>query len=374
MANVVLGIWNSNQFQRINVDNVNLESKVEVLKTQATKLLNASSDFGKYKFVYCVVMSTTTPLSFVVELAFCGVILEDDSTLASYGVTPGVTIHVLEKPNVTTAKETKKMSEVEVQQLVSAFRTFTLSSGYRTALQRLYRQDILDKIIADIPELSSDPAALAIIQDPELIIHMADPDTVRKVAEEHPVLIDAANYIITRVQDEPANISPNQPTTSTGYSYSLEALSDDDDMDSNSDTNVSPHPLTRNSSYNAITAAQLAAAIANATNTHFNTNSAGMPSTPTTANVITNEMFSNAIQQAFAFGGSSNGGASPAISSVPIRSAEENLEGIMRRLQPQLQQMHEMGLLNDAVNVRALQATSGDVNAAIELVFNGTVD
>lgn len=200
---------------------------------------------------------------------------------------------------------------------------------------------------------------------------MADPDTVRKAADEHPVLIEAANYIISRVQDEQANVSPNQPTTSTGYSYSLEALSDDDDMDSNSDTNVSQHPLTRNSSYNAITAAQLAAAIANATNTQFNTNSAGMPSTPTSSNFITNEMFTNAIQQAFAFGGSNNTGFSPTMSN---RNEEETLESITRRLQPQLQQMHEMGLVNDSVNIRALQATSGDVNAAIELVFNGVVD
>lgn len=229
----------------------------------------------------------------------------------------------------------------------------------------------MDKILTDISGLSDDPAAVAIIQDPELIIHMADPDTVRKVAEEHPVLIEAANYIISRVQDEQANVSPNQPTTSTGYSYSLEALSDDDDMDSNSDTNVSQHPLTRNSSYNAITAAQLAAAIANATNTQFNTNSAGMPNTPTSSNFITNEMFTNAIQQAFAFGGSNNAGFSPAL---PNRSEEETLENITRRLQPQLQQMHEMGLVNDSVNIRALQATSGDVNAAIELVFNGVID
>ncbi|XP_018566538.1 ubiquitin-like protein 7 [Anoplophora glabripennis] len=349
-ASVVLGIWNSNQFQRIKIENVDLESKVEILKMQAIKLLNNSTN---------------------IELAFCGVILENENTLSSYGVTPGVTIHVLEKPKPKKTQETKKMTEVEVQQLVSAFRTFTLSSGYRTALQRLYRQDILDKIVTDIPGLSDDPAAVAIIQDPELIIHMADPDTVRKVAEEHPVLIEASNYIISRVQDEQANVSPNQPTTSTGYSYSLEALSDDDDMDSNSDTNVSQHPLTRNSSYNAITAAQLAAAIANATNTQFNTNSAGMPSTPTSNNFITNEMFTNAIQQAFAFGGSNNAGLSPAL---PSRNDEESLDSITRRLQPQLQQMHEMGFVNDSVNIRALQATSGDVNAAVELVFNGVID
>ncbi|KAJ8956982.1 hypothetical protein NQ318_012146 [Aromia moschata] len=352
-ASVVLGIWNSNQFQRVKVENIDLEAKVEALKSQAIRLLNSSSN---------------------IDLAFCGIILEDNNTLASYGVTSGVTINVLEKPKSKKVSTEKKMTEVEVQQLVSAFRAFTLSSGYRTALQRLSRQEVLDKIIAAAPGLSEDPAAIAIIQDPELIVHMADPDTVRKISEEHPALIEAANYIIAHIQEEQANVNPNQASTSTGYSYSLDALSDDDVMDSNSDTNVTPNPLSRNASYNAITAAQLAAAIANATNTQFNTNSAGMPSTPTSGgNVITNEMFTNAIQQAFAFGGSSGGGGgfSPA---TPSRSDEESMENIMRRLQPQLQQMHEMGLVNDSVNVRALQATSGDVNAAIELVFNGVID
>lgn len=49
-ASVILGIWNSNQFQRIKIENVDLESKVETLKTQAIKLLNNSTNFGKCKF------------------------------------------------------------------------------------------------------------------------------------------------------------------------------------------------------------------------------------------------------------------------------------------------------------------------------------
>lgn len=187
---------------------------------------------------------------------------------------------------------------------------------------------------------------------------------MRRVAEKHPCLIEAANYIAAHIHEEQANTDSSQAGTSTGYSYSLEALSDDEDMD----TSVrEAHPLTRNTSYNAITAAQLAAAIANATNTTFNTNSAGMPPTPTSSgNVITNEMFNNAMQHAV--------GSLGGLGATQHRGEEESLETITRRLQPQLQQMHEIGLRNDAVNIRALQATSGDVAAAIDLVFNGAVD
>lgn len=206
---------------------------------------------------------------------------------------------------------------------------------------------------------------------------MSDPETVRKIAKEHPSLIEAANYIAAHVHEEAANVNQNQASTSTGYSYSLEALSDDEEMDSSSsDPPREPQPLTRNSSYNAITAAQLAAAIANATNTNFA--SPSMNSPQPTGNVITSEMFSNAMQQAFAsspFGAAFGSAPStPNLVNSSRNNEEETMESITRRLQPQLRQMREMGLTNDAVNIRALQATSGDVQAAIELVFSGAID
>lgn len=215
------------------------------------------------------------------------------------------------------------------------------------------------------------------LQNPDLIVHMSDPETVRKIAKEHPSLIEAANYIAAHVHEEAANVNQNQASTSSGYSYSLEALSDDEEMDSSSsDPPRESIPLTRNSSYNAITAAQLAAAIANATNTSFgNPSAVSSPAsnpTPSINNVITSEMFSNAIQQAF---GAAFGSSAPTTTPNLNRSGnEEAIESITRRLQPQLRQMREMGLTNDSVNVRALQATSGDVQAAIELVFSGAID
>lgn len=194
-----------------------------------------------------------------------------------------------------------------------------------------------------------------------------------KLVKAHPIILEAAPHILTHAHEEQGGTNPNQASTSTGYSYSLEALSDDDDMDSNSDTNVSQGPLSRNSSFNAITAAQLAAAIANATNTQFNTYSAGVPTTPTSSssNIITNEMFTNAIQQAFAIGGTGGVGSAGLFSpSTPSREDEENMETTTRRWESQLQQMHEMGLINDAINVRALRASNGDVSSAIDLVLS----
>lgn len=223
------------------------------------------------------------------------------------------------------------------------------------------------------PGLEDDPPALAIIQDPELLYHFTAADVVARVVKKHPIILEAIPHILAHVHEAQTTSNPNQASTSTGYSYSLEALSDDDDMDANSETNIAQSPLTRNSSFNAITAAQLAAAIANATNTQFNTYSAGIPTTSTTSssNVITNEMFSNAIQQAFAMGGANSDENIETFSpSTPTRGDEESMESMMRRWESQLQQMHEMGLVNDAINVRALRATNGEVSTAIELVLS----
>lgn len=115
--------------------------------------------------------------------------MDDDATLSSYGIKPGVMIHVLKKKEPEVPIPSRTLSEADVQQLVVAFRAFTLSYGYRAALQRLSRPEILENIIAATPGLADDPVAIAIIQDPELLVHMADPDTVRRIAELHPSLV-----------------------------------------------------------------------------------------------------------------------------------------------------------------------------------------
>lgn len=274
-------------------------------------------------------------------------------------------VHVLKKNEPEKPVPIKNLTEADVQQLVVVFRAFTLSFGYRAALQRLSRPEVLENIISTTPGLSEDPVAIAMIQDPELLVHMSDPDTVRRIAELHPSLVEAANHIAAVVHKEATTVNPNTPGTSSGYSYSLEALSDDEEMDSSSsDGTREGQPLSRNQSYSAITAAQLAAAIANATGNFANPTSTSNSSNANS--LITSEMFTQAMQQAFA-------NVSPPSSTPSNNDGIENMESLIRRLTPQLQQMREIGLTNDVINVQALQATSGDVQAAIDLVFSGAM-
>ncbi|XP_057662578.1 ubiquitin-like protein 7 [Diorhabda carinulata] len=348
MANIILGIWGSqNSPQRIKINNVDLENKVQVFKKHALNALN------------------NVPHN--LELSYCGLILEDENTLSSYGITDGVTIHVIDKPTIKPSETIH--TQMGPKDLINAFSTLVIFPNYRLALQRLTRTDVINKIIEACPKLLEDPAAVALIQDPELIFYLSIPENGAEMIEKHPVLLEAGSHILAHVHEEQASLNTNQPSTSTGYSYSLEALSDDDEeMDSSSDTSFSQNPLSRNTSFNAITAAQLAAAIANATNTQFNTNSAGIPTQNSgSSNIITNEMFSNAIQQAINFGGSNRG---PNTTNNSNQEEEQSFENLNKQWEAQLKQMHEMGLLDDTVNIRALKAVNGDVNAAIELVLS----
>ncbi|XP_063675807.1 uncharacterized protein LOC134812347 [Bolinopsis microptera] len=54
----------------------------------------------------------------------------------------------------------------------------------------------------------------------------------------------------------------------------------------------------------------------------------------------------------------------------PMQGVQENIEQQMASRREQLEQLHSMGLTDDLQNIQALQATNGNVEAAIELLFN----
>ncbi|KAJ4446849.1 hypothetical protein ANN_13548 [Periplaneta americana] len=352
------------------------------------------------------------------ELIYCGNILDDDSTLQSCGLKPGVMVHVLKKKEKDIPLPVRSMTEADVQELVMAFRTFTRHPSYRSALHRLSRPEVLENIMMATPGLSDDPVALSIIQDPELLVHMENADTVRRIAELHPSLTEAANHIAAAVHEEAATGSAANQGSSSGYSYSLDALSDEEEMDSSqmwfialpmsdncflatlkywrflliivvttpmfqsSDSQPrGSEGLSRQQSYSTITAAQLAAALASATGlfpASSRTNGSGTSTgagPSSSSSLITPEMFSQAMQQAIANVGPNTGPSDAVTAAASSGGSEGNpdMQTAASGLSRQLQQMHELGLTDDAINVQALQATGGDVHAAIDIVFSGAL-
>nr|CAD7604187.1 unnamed protein product [Timema genevievae] len=357
---ILLGIrLTPNTFDRVKIPINSLDIIVEQLRREASK-------------------TTHLPRQFL-ELIYCGNILDDDATLRSCGIKEGVMVHVLRKKEKEMPIPDKTMTEAEIQELVLAFRTFTRHHSLRNALQRLSRPEVLENIMMATPTLRDDPVAMSIIRDPELLVHMESIDTVRRVAELHPALAEAANHIAAVVHEEATTGSSSTQGQSSGYSYSLDALSDEEDMDSSQSSDSQPQGsgLSRQQSYSAITAAQLAAALASATGL--------FPSSPGASNpgpsnsLITSEMFSHAMERAIANVSTSSGdtpltGDSDTAFSTFSSEMETNQDSAPGGgWQTQLQQMRELGLTDDAVNTQALQATGGDVQSAIELVFSGAI-
>ena len=181
-----------------------------------------------------------------------------------------------------------------------------------------------------------------------------------RFAEAHPVLVEAAQNIAAAVHAEAHNnvtLGSNSSLSnsqSAAYSYTLDNLSGDEEMagdsSQSSDSTQTPN-LSSNPTNAAVTVAQLAAAVSRARAGSFPlSNSPSSTSTGSTnSGIITTEMFTQAMQQVH----------SP---SVLPRSSD------LRRM---LAQMHELGLQNDTLNLRALHLTNHDVIAAIELVFSG---
>ncbi|KAI6106705.1 hypothetical protein EV401DRAFT_2121246 [Pisolithus croceorrhizus] len=91
----------------------------------------------------------------------------------------------------------------------------------------------------------------------------------------------------------------------------------------------------------------------------------GTPQSPS-ANIGTNPFFNPALMQQILAGGMGGSSLGAGIPSTPAdtRPPEE-------RFQAQLQQLQEMGFTNASQNVRALLATGGNVQAAIEYIFSG---
>ncbi|KAK6631394.1 hypothetical protein RUM44_005921 [Polyplax serrata] len=345
---VYIGVrLNPNSFERIPLHSLDSNCKVEKLRHLASLKTNIPSDS--------------------LELIYRGNVLENCMTIDSCGIHSGVTIHVLRKKEKEPSRMVNPINEADILYLVSAFKNATKTPNYRNALQRLSRPEVLENIIAATPGLAEDPIAVSIIQDPELLSQLCDANTVRRVVEAHPSLAEAANSIVVVLHEEAATASTTNPSTSSGYSYSLDALSDDEEMDSSQSSDSQPrHGGGENIFASPITTAQLAAALATATGT-------GSSIGETPGSIITTEMFNQAMQQAFA-------GATPGLgTSDPARPAPQNmpnfgdLEATSRQLARHLQQMHELGLRDDTINLQALQATDWNVQEAINLVFSGAI-
>ncbi|KAM4748584.1 ubiquitin-like protein 7 [Rhinophrynus dorsalis] len=327
------------------------------------------------------VLSESLPDPELIELIHCGRRLRDDQTLEFYGVQSGSTVHILRKAWPEPPPRPEPVDKVAAGREFRALHTaLHTSSTYRDAVFKLLgSRESLEQIVVATPGLSTDLVAMGVLQDKDLFTVFTDPSMLDTLVSSHPALVNAIILIFHSVSGAsslptPETSSHSVPPASLHMpgGFLFDGLSDDEDefpQGSHSGTSSStsgPRPAslgyTGAAGPRPITQSELATALALAStpesSSHTPTpgtqgHSSGtspMSSSVQSGTPITNDLFSQALQHAL-----------QASNQTPLQS----------QWQPQLQQLRDMGIRDEDLSLRALQATGGDIQAALELIFAG---
>ncbi|XP_059802646.1 ubiquitin-like protein 7a [Hypanus sabinus] len=323
------------------------------------------------------------PAPGLIELVYCGRKLKDEQTLDFYGIQAGSTIHVLKK---SWPEPEEKPEPVDQAAAAREFRVLQAalhaSPAYREAVfKMLGNKESLDQIIVATPGLSNDPIALGVLQDKDLFVLFTDPSLLDTLIFSHPALVNAMVLVlhsVTGTTPPPAAGGNSRNIPSSSYSevpggFLFDGLSDDEDefqqsrpAASSSNTSgsrpatlgysgsVGPRPITQSELATALALASTpeSSAVTPTTGTQGTSSSLSpvMNSGAPSAAPISHDIFSQALQQAL---------------------QASNISALQNQWQPQLQQLRDMGIQDTELSLRALQATGGDIQAALELIFAG---
>ncbi|MFT7797146.1 ubiquitin-like protein 7 [Arapaima gigas] len=324
----------------------------------------------------------------LIELVYCGRKLKDELTLDSYGIQPGSTVHILKKswpePEVQPEPVDRTMAAREFRVLQAALHT---STAYRDSVfKMLNNKESLDQIIVATPGLSNDPVALGkyrlhpgVLQDKDLFIQFTDPNMLDKLISSHPALVNAIVLVLHSVAGSvpaPQSAASSHNLSSSSYSdmpggFLFEGMSDDEEdfqggnragpstsaggppgaRPASLDYSgaVGPRPITQSELATALALASTPESSAVTPTTGNQATSSGVSPVPA-GTPITNDLFNQALQQALQV---------------------SSLSSLQNQWQSQLQQLRDMGIQDEELILRALQATSGDIQAALELIFAG---
>lgn len=358
-----------------------MDSKTGQLREEASK---AISDFSSDEF----------------DLIYCGDLLQDDDVLKDKGVENGSMIHLIQKKSESPIpQEIHSFTEADVQETLGLWRTVDSSN-----FQKVRHPEFMKNALDANPAIRKDLWALSILKDPILLSSMQQPETIRRVAEKHYILIEASRSIVQLLNSK-------MISKSTTFSPTIESALDDALSDSSSsDDNTSPTTSAGTRSARRITADQLASALAIAGSSSYNslsnisqrdadnrestTDQANQPSTSSSApasNRITSSMFMSALSDVIQShrrqssananepepmdtSSPSTGGTSNIVDhdvGAQTQSQHSTLEASLSKYRAELDQMREMGLTDTETNLQALIVCNGNVEAAVNLVFSG---
>ncbi|XP_040198937.1 ubiquitin-like protein 7 isoform X2 [Rana temporaria] len=344
---------------------------------------NGNATCGHRVSVVKQLITATLPESLpdpeLIDLIHCGRRLRDDQTLEFYGVQSGSTVHILRRAWPEPAPRPEPVDKIAASREFRALHTaLHTSSTYRDAVFKLLgSRESLEQIVVATPGLSSDPVAMGVLQDKDLFTVFTDPSMLDTLVTSHPALVNAIILILHSVSGASSLPTPDgsahtvpPATLHMPGGFLFDGLSDEEDefpqASRSSSNTVGPRPAslgyTGASGPRPITQSELATALALAStpesSSHTPTpgtqgHSSGtspMSSSVQSGTPITNDLFSQALQHA-------------------LQSSSQTSQ--QSQWQAQLQQLRDMGIRDEDLSLRALQATGGDIQAALELIFAG---
>ncbi|XP_024911319.1 ubiquitin-like protein 7 isoform X1 [Cynoglossus semilaevis] len=326
-------------------------------------------------------LSESIPDPELIDIVHCGRKLKDDLTLDACGIHPGSTLHILKKawPEPESSPEPVNKANAAREFRVFHAALHSLNSSYRDSVYKLLtNKESLDQIIIATPGLKSDPVALGVLQDKDLFVQFTDPNMLDVLSSSHPALVNAIILVLHSVagsMPSQSSASSSRNVSSSSYSdmpggFMFEGMSDDeDDFQSGSPAGPSsrgppsgirpvslshsgatgPRPITQSELATALALASTpdSSAVTPTTTSQVDPSGAAPMSAGTP---VSNDLFSQALQQAL---------------------QATNMSALQGRWQSQMQQLRDMGIQDEELMLRALQATDGDIQAALELIFAG---
>lgn len=260
------------------------------------------------------------------DLVYLGECLNEvDRPLVSYGIEDHVTLYLLNKP--LRAKEDEvilhSVSEDEVVQLLSKAK----NPLYRQSIRKYLRnKEHVEKVISDNPVLANDPVISSLLRDSNLLISIIDTATADSIVKEYPLLALALQIIIPK-----ASATPIARST-------LLQTNDNDEFEEIDLGNLAQAEL-------------LASNMGQQQQQQQSSDQRQQISAMDLANALSYASMTPPQTQ-----------GTPQVNTV----SEEQITAA-------LDQMRSVGITDSVVARRALTVTGGSVEAAINLIFEGTI-
>jgi len=304
------------------------------------------------------------------DVIFCGQKLNDDVVLQSCpGFSDASIVYVVEKPQKTLPQCAVPPPD-EAEALLTSLQATLMDPHHRAMLTRIISNgDTVQNLIDCVPGLRQDTVAQGVLKYPYLLAHWVTDDNVLQHFAKHPCLYDACQNIMNFLHaevirhsgsnlDAPMLPPPPPPGVNVGDPF------ESDEEEEEAET--ANRARGAQGSGPQITPQQLAAALAMATGglapprstapaANRQPSSSGASASGASASaaspMITADMFQMAMQQALA-------------------ASTQQQQQPSGQMQSQLQQLRDMGFLNNSENARALRMSNGDVMAAVEVIIS----